>query len=194
MSSGTVYKDKSDIVNEQGEVRGNSKYLTITPSPTEEKPDRVEITLDIERMVEMQNSERLFMTITANGYGKRSSSHEYRVTSRGGTGITGAVINEKTGELVYCMLVEEQDGLVLVTNSGQMIRTSVNQVSVQGRNTRGVKVFSLSDGQTISSVARIASDGTEDDAADGAEDGVEIAHEPSEEPERSSDDINGTES
>lgn len=119
------------------------------------KGEEGEVVLSAERMAEMRAAEQFLLTVSAFGFGKRSSAYEYRRTSRGGKGIKVAVINENTGPIVTCGPVEDSDGLVLVTDGGQMIRTRVSEVKKSGRVTRGVKMFTVPEGQRIVSVARI---------------------------------------
>jgi len=115
-----------------------------------------------ERMAEMDLSQENLLTITALGFGKRSSSYGYRVTSRGRKGIAAAIINETTGPLVSCFTVTDNDGLVLVTDGGQTIRTRARDVRQTGRVTRGVRMFSLPPGQVIASVAKVNADDMDD--------------------------------
>ena len=111
------------------------------------------VKLSPERMLEFQNAERWIMSVTANGYAKRTSSHEFRTTGRGGKGVTGATITYETGHMVFCGPVEEDDGLVLATDAGQMIRTRVAEIMQRGRVTRGVRVFRTAADQKIVSVS-----------------------------------------
>jgi DNA gyrase subunit A len=112
--------------------------------------------LDAARMEEMRAAEQMLLTVTASGFGKRFSTHEFRTTSRGAQGVWAGTFSAYTGDLVGCFPVEETDGLVLVTNGGQTIRTRVKEIRVAGRTTRGVRLFDLADGQFIVDVARVA--------------------------------------
>jgi DNA gyrase subunit A len=120
------------------------------------------VTLTPERFAEIKAAEQFLLTASDGGYGKRSSSHDFRVQSRGGKGIACMNINVTTGSLIAAFPVIEDDGLVMVTDSGQMIRTRVREIRTQGRATRGVTLFKLSDGQKIVDVARI--DGGDEEA------------------------------
>jgi len=115
-------------------------------------------TLSPERMEEMRSAEETLLTVSALGYGKRSSSYGYRITARGAKGISAANINSSTGALVSCFTVSEDDGLVLVTDGGQTIRTRVKDVRYTKRVARGVKMFDLPKDQKIVSVARVSVD------------------------------------
>jgi DNA gyrase subunit A len=157
------FRRDRDFVNESGEPKALPVSIVVDEAPEEDKPDRVLASLTIDRMDAMRGEERLLLTVTENGYGKRSSSHEYRVSGRGGSGITGAEINERTGGMVSCLIVSDGDQLMLMTDGGQAIRTQVSSLSILGRSTRGVKLLSVPDGQKIASVALVASAGTAED-------------------------------
>lgn len=116
------------------------------------------VTLTPERIEEMRSSEELLLTISSLGFGKRTSSYEYRTTARGAKGIAAANINSVTGSLVGCFTVDGDDGLVMVTDGGQAIRVRVKDVRKTGRSARGVRMFRLPDGQKIVSVARVSAD------------------------------------
>lgn len=121
------------------------------------------ITLSEERFAEMAANEEFILTVTANGFGKRSSAYEYRVAGRGGKGIANIEVTKKNGEVVASFPVRESDQIMLVTNGGQLIRTRVNGIRIAGRKTQGVTVFKVSDGERVMSVTRLS----EDEAADG---------------------------
>ena len=163
LGGGTFFLREKDLVNDRGERKALPASVTLTPAPEEGKDDRLMVTLSAIRMEELRAEERFLLTVTANGYGKRSSTHEYRTTSRGGSGITGAVIDGKTGAMVACLLAEDNDGLMLVTDGGRTIRTRTSDVSVIGRSSRGVRLLSLPDGQRLVSVARVNGDDMPDD-------------------------------
>lgn len=114
------------------------------------------ITLPDDRIAEMRASEQSLITISSLGFGKISSAYEYRTTSRGAKGIAAANINAVTGPLVACFTIEDEDGLVMVTDGGQAIRVRVSDVRRTGRTARGVRMFRLPEGQSIVSVARVS--------------------------------------
>ena len=93
---------------------------------------------------------------TENGYGKRTSIDEYPVQKRGGKGVITIKANERNGKVVGILLVEEDDGLMLVTDIGKIIRISVSGVSVISRNTQGVKLIELDSTESVVSVERLA--------------------------------------
>ncbi|QAY96911.1 DNA gyrase subunit A [Methylovirgula ligni] len=121
--------------------------------------------LSSERYAAMSAAEEIILTISANGYGKRTSSYEYRITGRGGKGIVAMAVNTRNGPLVASMPVEDSDGIMLVTDGGQLIRCPVEGIRVAGRGTQGVIVFDTAEGERVVSVERIS----EDEAAENGE-------------------------
>ena len=122
-------------------------------------------TLPPERYAAMSAAEEIILTISSNGYGKRTSSFEYRITGRGGKGIVAMAVNQRNGPLVASMPVEDGDEIMLVTNGGQMIRCPVEGIRVAGRSTQGVIVFDTAEGEHVVGVERI----TEEDDENGEE-------------------------
>jgi DNA gyrase subunit A len=121
--------------------------------------------LEPERFEAMRAAEQVILTISENGYGKRSSSFEYRVTGRGGKGIVAMAVNARNGALVASFPVEESDELMLVTDGGQLIRVPVTGIRIAGRSTQGVIVFDTADEEHVVSVDRIGeTEGEEDEA------------------------------
>jgi DNA gyrase subunit A len=123
------------------------------------------IDLGEQRYVEMSAAEQFVLTVTERGYGKRSSSYEYRITGRGGKGIVAMDVRErdgsirrKSGRLIASFPVEEDDQIMLVTNGGQLIRTRVDGIRIVGRATQGVIVFDTAEEERVVSVERITED------------------------------------
>jgi DNA gyrase subunit A len=126
------------------------------------------IELGEQRYVELSAVEQFVLTISERGFGKRTSSYEYRTTGRGGKGIVAmdnrerdGTLRAKIGRLIGSFPVEEQDQLVLVTDGGQLIRCGVSEISIKGRKTRGVIVFSTADDERVVSVERLSEEGEE---------------------------------
>jgi DNA gyrase subunit A len=113
------------------------------------------------RYVEMSAAEQFVLTISEKGFGKRTSSYEYRTTGRGGKGIVAMAITEKNGRLVASFPVEETDHIMLVTDGGQLIRCPVDGIRIAGRATQGVIVFSTAEGERVASVERLTEEGEE---------------------------------
>lgn len=124
------------------------------------------------KIEELAINEEFILTMTENGYGKRSSAYEYRITNRGGSGITNIITSKRNGNVVASFPVEQKDQVMIITNKGTLIRTEVGSVRISGRNTQGVTLIKTSD-ETVVSVARIAHTGNKD--VDDAETGDESA-------------------
>jgi DNA gyrase subunit A len=116
------------------------------------------IELGESRYVEMSAAEQFVLTISEKGFGKRTSSYEYRTTGRGGKGIVAMTITEKNGRLVASFPVEESDQIMLVTDGGQLIRCPVDGIRIAGRATQGVIVFSTAESERVASVERLTED------------------------------------
>jgi DNA gyrase subunit A len=112
-------------------------------------------TIESERFEAMQAAEQVILTLSENGYGKRTSSFEYRVTGRGGKGIVAMAVNARNGALVASFPVEDSDEIMLVTDGGQLIRVPVAGIRIAGRATQGVIVFDTADEEHVVSVDRI---------------------------------------
>ncbi|MEO9168162.1 MAG: DNA gyrase subunit A [Aestuariivirga sp.] len=124
--------------------------------------------LSNERYEEMAKLEQVILTVSANGYGKRTSTYEYRITNRGGKGITAMAVNDRNGPLVASFPVVAQDDIMLVTDAGQVIRCPVKDIRLAGRSTQGVIVLNAADDEHVVSVERISEDATEVASDEGA--------------------------
>ncbi len=142
------------------------------PVSTEEGEEQATaITLAPERVAELERLEEILLVVTDRGFGKRSSAYEYRVTGRGGQGITNATLSARTGrEVVATFGVRQGDGVMLMTNGGRLIRLPADQVRVTGRTAMGVTLLRLNEGERVTSCFPVME--TEEDAvADGPGDG-----------------------
>ena len=122
----------------------------------------------------MHFAEEVILTVSTEGYGKRTSAYEFRRTGRGGQGLLAQDLTKKGGRLAASFPVEEGDEILLVTDQGQLIRTPVNQVRMVGRNTSGVIIFRTSDTEHVVSVERLEgeqSGGDDGDVGDGEGEG-----------------------
>jgi len=113
-----------------------------------------------ERYAAMSAAEQFILTISENGYGKRTSSHEYRITGRGGKGIVAMSVSKRNGPLVASFPVDDTDQIMLVTNGGQVIRVPVdagndNRIRIVSRSSQGVTIFDTAEGEKVVSVERI---------------------------------------
>ena len=122
-----------------------------------------DIALPPERIAELEGAEEMLLTVTDGGFGKRSSAYEYRVTGRGGQGITAITLTPRTGRAVAGILpVRAGDGVMLVTDAGRLIRLPVDQVRTTGRSAMGVTLFRLDSGERVTSVFPVVEDETDD--------------------------------
>jgi DNA gyrase subunit A len=152
--------------------RASAVRRGINGEAEESAPDAEEasgaIELGEQRYVEMSAAEQFVLSVSERGFGKRSSSYEYRITGRGGKGIVAmdvrerdGTIRKKTGKLIASFPVEDGDQLMLVTDGGQLIRTRVEGIRIAGRSTQGVIVFDTAEGERVVSVERISEEGDE---------------------------------
>jgi DNA gyrase subunit A len=118
--------------------------------------------LPAERYTRMSADEQVILTVSERGYGKRTSSYEYRITGRGGKGIVAMAVNPRNGSLVASFPVEHGDGIMLVTDGGQLIRCPVEGIRVVGRGSQGVIVFRADKDEKVVSVERVSEEGGED--------------------------------
>jgi DNA gyrase subunit A len=116
------------------------------------------IELGEKRYVELSAAEQFVLTLSERGYGKRSSSYEYRTTGRGGKGIVAMSLTAKTGKIVGSFPVEEGDQVMLVTDAGKLIRTNVAGIRIAGRSTQGVIVLNTAEDERVVSVERLSED------------------------------------
>jgi DNA gyrase subunit A len=126
--------------------------------------------LSPERFAELEAREQVLLTVTVNGFGKRTSAYEYRVTNRGGQGIINIETSARNGRVAATFPVAATDEVMLVTDKGQTIRIPVHDIRTTGRNTQGVKLFTTEPDEHIVSTARLS-----DNEADGV---AAVADEP----------------
>lgn len=115
-----------------------------------------------DRFDKMAAAEEFILTVSEKGFGKRSSAYEYRCTNRGGQGITTMDVTVKTGQVINSFPVKDGDDVMLVTNTGQLIRCPVHDIRIAGRRTQGVTLFRVSSGEAVVSVVRLPDDEEED--------------------------------
>ena len=99
--------------------------------------------------------ERFVLSVSENGYGKRSSCQDYRVTNRGGKGIIGIINSPRNGNISSSLVVSESDEIILSTDKGSMMRCAVKEIRIAGRNTQGVRIKKLSGSEKVVSVIKI---------------------------------------
>lgn len=126
--------------------------------------------LDIseEDFARLAESEEFILTVTRRGYGKRTSAYEYRITKRGGQGVTSIATNKRNGTVVAAFPVAEDDEAMMITDAGKLIRIPLTDIRIAGRATQGVTLFQTSDDEEVMSVAHLPRDeDAEDDEVDG---------------------------
>ncbi|MEK9680226.1 MAG: DNA gyrase subunit A [Pelagibacteraceae bacterium] len=105
---------------------------------------------------EMKSKEEFILTITENGFGKRSSAYEFRETGRGGQGIINISTSERNGNVAASFPINSEDDIMLVTNKGQMIRVKVSEIRIAGRNTQGVRIFKTASDEKVVTAVRVS--------------------------------------
>jgi DNA gyrase subunit A len=162
-------KRRASGAEDGAEPNGNGHAAAEAVVAEEGEEAAAEITLSTERFAEMEAAEEHLLTVTDGGFGKRGSAYEYRVTGRGGQGITGITLTRRTGrEVVATFPVRAGDDVMLVTDGGRLIRLPADQVRITGRQAMGVTLLRLDEGERVTSCFPVV----DDTAADGAaEDG-----------------------
>ena len=144
-------------------VRRSSQGAEIAEATVEVEADAEEgaeaVELSPQRYAELSALEQFVLTVSNRGFGKRSSSYDYRISGRGGKGIVAMIVNERNGPLVASFAVEESDQIMLVTDAGKLIRVPVDDVRIAGRNTQGVRIFKTEEAEKVVSVERVPEDG-----------------------------------
>jgi DNA gyrase subunit A len=130
-----------------------------------------DVTLSIERIAELGAAEEFILTVSTEGYGKRSSAYDFRRTGRGGQGLIAQDMTKRGGRLAASFPIDDADQILLVTDQGQLIRTPVGQVRIASRNTQGVIIFRTSEDEHVVSVERLADTGEDEgeDIVDGTD-------------------------
>ena len=127
-----------------------------------------QVSLSPERIAGLGGAEEIILTVSTEGFGKRTSAYEVRRTGRGGQGLLAQDLSKRGGRLVASFPVDEGDQVLLVTDQGQLIRTRVGQVRLAGRNTQGVTIFRTSNDEHVVSVDRLNDAGGDDEDAEDA--------------------------
>ncbi|WP_156851132.1 DNA gyrase subunit A [Bartonella refiksaydamii] len=147
------------VMSERRAVGGDAEDI----ASLDEEDAGAETELTDERYAELNTREQMLLTVSEFGYGKRSSSYEFRISGRGGKGIraTDPTKTAEIGKLVAAFPVKAQDQIMLVSDGGQLIRVPVDGIRIAGRSTKGVTIFNTAEGERVVSVERISE--SEDD-------------------------------
>ncbi len=140
----------------------------VAPEEDDEGALEGQVTLSLDRIAELGAAEEFVLTVSSEGFGKRTSAFDYRRTGRGGQGLMAHDLSRRGGRLVASFPVEEADELLLVTDQGQLIRVPVGQIRIAGRNTQGVTIFRTAQDEHVVSVERL-----EGGEAEPGDEGVE---------------------
>ena len=146
-----AYLKQANAVRRGGNGNGNGDE----EAPTDAEEANGAIELGEMRYVELSAAEQFVLTVSENGFGKRTSSYEYRTTGRGGKGIVAMAVTSRNGPIVASFPIEESDQIMLVTDGGQLIRCPVDGIRIAGRSTQGVIVFSTAESERVVSVERL---------------------------------------
>ncbi len=153
-----IVADTDGVSIDDGEAIEGSDVADLTPS----------------RYAEMGGAEQYVLTVSERGYGKRTSSYEYRTSGRGGKGIIAMAVNERNGRLIASFPVEDTDQIMLVTNGGKLIRCPIEGISIIGRSAQGVTIFRTDQDERVVSAEPINDDGNGSaNGGNGIEDGDE---------------------
>ncbi len=134
----------------------------------------IELTvLTAEKYAEMKEKEQFILSVTTTGYGKRSSSYEYRVTGRGGQGIANMEMSARNKEIVSSFPIEDDNQIMMVTDAGKLIRMPVEDIRIAGRKTQGVILFRTADDENVVSVTKLEADADDEEELE-TEEGSEI--------------------
>lgn len=136
-----------------------------------EETDETNVSLDTDRVVSLviPHTEGEILTVTQNGYGKRTALSEYPIKSRATKGVLSIKVNERNGKVVAAVQVEETDQIMLITDAGTLVRTRVAEVSLIGRNTQGVRIIRTADDERVVSLERVCEPDDEEDNAESIE-------------------------
>ena len=132
------------------------KRLEIAKGDQEFTEEELGVSLSKEQIIELAKAEEFILTISENGFGKRTSAYHYRITNRGGSGIVNMVLSAKTGDVVASMPANMNDEIMLITNNGKLIRCKLDSVRITGRSTSGVILFKTEKDERVVSASLIA--------------------------------------
>jgi DNA gyrase subunit A len=150
-----------------GEGDGPEAEAPAAEEAEDGEADEGTVALSPDRIAALGGAEELILTVSSEGFGKRTSAYDYRRTGRGGQGLVAHDLSRRGGRLVASFPVEETDEILLVSDQGQLIRVRVAQIRIAARNTQGVTIFRTAEDEHVVSVERLEG-GSEDDGAEEA--------------------------
>ncbi|MCX7338828.1 MAG: DNA gyrase subunit A [Alphaproteobacteria bacterium] len=166
-------EERDAYLRQANKLRQQANQATETESGEEEATEGATILLSPERFAELAAQEQFILTITENGFGKRTSAHAYRTTNRGSLGFINITTNERNGGVVASFPVGADDHIMLVTNQGQIIRCPVSDIRITGRAALGVIVFRIDEGEKVVAVSLVPGEEAEDEQSDAVVEGTE---------------------
>jgi DNA gyrase subunit A len=134
--------------------------------PAGEGGEAQEVQLSETRIAEYARDEQFVLAVTANGFGKRSSAYEYRITGRGGQGYASIETSERNGQVLASFPVAHGDQIMLATDRGQVLRIPVDEIRIAGRKTQGVVLFRVADGESVVAASRLGDEADETEGGD----------------------------
>ncbi len=145
---GKSIRFKEKMMREMGRQASGVKGMRLSGG------DKV-VGMDLVSAVENKDQKKYLLIITENGYGKRTEIKEYRLQGRGGSGIITAKITSKTGEIVASKVLTDEEDLIVISRSGQVIRTEIKSIPILSRGTQGVRIMRLDDDDKVASAVCI---------------------------------------
>jgi len=144
VKSGKAIRFPENIIRAMGRTASGVKGINLGDNKNE-----------VVGMISVENESEDVLVVSENGFGKRSSICDYRITNRGGKGVKTINITDKTGDLITLKSVNDSDDLMIITSKGIIIRMAISQLRIMGRATQGVKLINLKEDDTIASIARV---------------------------------------
>ena len=148
---------------------GDDEENSVDETAESETEGSSHVTLSEEEFSRLADTEEFILSVTENGYGKRTSAYEYRITKRGGQGVVNITTEGRNGPVVASFPVEDSDQIMLVTNGGKIIRSPVADIRIAGRSTQGVTLFDTAEDEQVVSVAHLKETDDEEDHPEGEE-------------------------
>jgi len=150
---------------------GDDEENSVDETAESETEGSSHVTLSEEEFSRLADTEEFILSVTENGYGKRTSAYEYRITKRGGQGVVNITTEGRNGPVVASFPVEDSDQIMLVTNGGKIIRSPVADIRIAGRSTQGVTLFDTAEDEQVVSVAHLKETDDEEDHPEGEDAG-----------------------
>lgn len=147
---------------------GLEEEETVSEESTEESVPS-DVSLSPERLTELESAEEFILTVTRNGYGKRTSAYEYRVTGRGGQGVANIDVSARNGKVAASFPVADADQIMLVTDGGQLIRCPVHDIRIARRQTQGVVIFRVAEDEHVVAVAHLSDLGDDESSEEDSD-------------------------